>query len=178
MAVIGLTTRIDVADLLEKRVRSRCSQRQMWLPALDTPDECGALLKAALELPRVAPGASPVPTAQATAEQAKRFSAAWSAQTAYLCAQLEHCPQLRRRLSMGVTPMQLQAALRIALTELSASDAEKTLVSMKMIDGGLKALGVPREESSSAHTRSFNPGAFIPPCPLLLSPQRCFSSHR
>ena len=148
MAVVGLTTRIDVADLLEKRVRSRCSQRQMWLPALDTHNECAALLRRALELPTLAAGSSPVPTAQASAEQAKRFTAAWSAQTAYLCAQLEHCPQLRRRLSMGITPQQISTALRVALTDLSTKDPDKTLVSMKMFDAGLKQLAIPREEST------------------------------
>ena len=53
MAVVGLATDNNVTDLLEKRVRSRCGHRQMWLPAIDHPADCARLLAAALQLPAV-----------------------------------------------------------------------------------------------------------------------------
>lgn len=60
MAVIGLTCRIDVADLLEKRVRSRASQRQVLLPALETTDDCSRLLQAC-PAPEPTPNFTPTP---------------------------------------------------------------------------------------------------------------------
>ena len=144
MAVVGITTRVDVADLLEKRVRSRCSQRQMWIPALETPSQCATFFTAALALPDVPPGTSPVP--EATPEQAKRFRAAWCAQAECINASLEFNATLRRRLSMGVSPKQLDVALRLALSELSASKKERSLITMEGIEGALKYMMVPREE--------------------------------
>ena len=107
MAVVGLTTRIDVADLLEKRVRSRCSQRQLLLPALTGADDCSRVLGAALSLPSLLTYSS------AFAAKAKPFHTAWSANSAAVCASLAtEAPQLTRRLSMGVTAGQLQTAVR------------------------------------------------------------------
>ena len=51
MAVVGLTTRVDAADLLEKRVRSRFSQRLLLVPPLVTTDDCAALIRHTLALP-------------------------------------------------------------------------------------------------------------------------------
>ena len=144
--MIGITTRIDVADLLEKRVRSRCSQRQMWLPALATPAQCGQYLATALALPAVPAGSAPVP--QATAVQAKRFRDAWGAHTTSLCAAVEHSVVLRRRLSMGVTPNQLQTALRLMLSDLSAHRSEQALPTLDTFERAFKYMMVPREEAT------------------------------
>ena len=144
MAVIGLTTRIDVADLLEKRVRSRCGHRQMWLPALDKAADCVALLESALKLPDVPADSSP--TATDSPERAARFCEAWAAQSAHLCAQLPYSTLLRRRLSVGVTPNQLQMALRLALSELSSARPERNLVYLEQLDTAMKLMLVPRDE--------------------------------
>ena len=53
MAVVGLTTRVDAADLLEKRVRSRFSQRLLLVPPLVTTDDCAALIRHTLALPAI-----------------------------------------------------------------------------------------------------------------------------
>ena len=55
MAVVGLTTRVDAADLLEKRVRSRFSQRLLLVPPLVTTDDCAALIRHTLALPATMP---------------------------------------------------------------------------------------------------------------------------
>lgn len=168
MAVVGLTTRIDVADLLEKRVRSRCGHRQMWLPALDHPADCARLMKSSLALPAVAVGDSP--TASDTPEKAKRFCEAWAAQVALLCAQLPYSSDLRRRLSIGVTPTQLQTAVRLAITDLGtpsperhskraaaeasgagggaspSKPADRNLLYLGMLEAALKLMMVPRDE--------------------------------
>ena len=144
MAVIGLTTRIDVADLLEKRVRSRCSQRQMWLPALDSTASCARLLASALALPEVAPGETV--SVGATAEQTKRFRRAWEASLKCICAQLPHSPALRRRLSCGITPSQVSTALRLCMAELSHGRPKSALLTVDAFDAALRLLVTPRHE--------------------------------
>ncbi len=64
LAVVGTSTRTDALDLLEKRVKSRFSSRQLVLPPPPLP-ALAALLRAALRAP---PGAAP-----------PAFSAAWDA---------------------------------------------------------------------------------------------------
>jgi origin recognition complex subunit 4 len=143
MAVIGLTTRVDVADLLEKRVRSRCSQRQLWLPALDTTADCARLLAAALTLPDLG-DASPVSGVEPL--KAARFKAAWDAQTASVCAQLGHSKTLGKRLSCGVTPQLLQTALRLIMAELTTSRPDKAFISLESLELSLRSLMVPKAE--------------------------------
>ena len=139
MAVVGLTTRIDVADLLEKRVRSRCSQRQLLLPALTGADDCSRVLGAALSLPSLHTYSS------AFAAKAKPFHTAWSANSAAVCASLAtEAPQLKRRLSMGVTAGQLQTAVRLALLELSE---QQPLVTVEKLETALRTLVLPRPET-------------------------------
>ena len=139
MAVVGLTTRIDVADLLEKRVRSRCSQRQLLLPALTGADDCSRVLGAALSLPSLLTYSS------AFAAKAKPFHTAWSANSAAVCASLAtEAPQLTRRLSMGVTAGQLQTAVRLALLELSE---QQPLVTVEKLETALRTLVLPRPET-------------------------------
>ena len=75
MAVVGLTTRIDVADLLEKRVRSRCSQRQLLLPALTGADDCSRVLGAALSLPSLLTYSSAFAAKAKLAKEVKQFRA-------------------------------------------------------------------------------------------------------
>ena len=139
MAVIGITTRTDAADLLEKRVRSRASQRQVQVPSFESTDDCARLLQAALPLPDPnAAGAGP-----AFANKADPFCKAWAANTASLCASLATCGALRRRLTLGLTVGQLQVALRLALSELNARDP---IIRLKHLEDALKLMGPPRDE--------------------------------
>ena len=53
---------------------------------------------------------------------------------------------MRRRLSCGITPSQITVALRLCMSELSASRPEKALVSIETFDASLKQIMAPRDE--------------------------------
>ena len=55
MAVVGLTSRNDAVELLEKRVRSRFSQRILPVPSLKSMADCQATLIATISLAPRAP---------------------------------------------------------------------------------------------------------------------------
>uniref|UniRef100_A0A7S2IKV5 Origin recognition complex subunit 4 C-terminal domain-containing protein n=1 Tax=Haptolina brevifila TaxID=156173 RepID=A0A7S2IKV5_9EUKA len=140
MAVVGLTTRIDCADLLEKRVRSRCSQRQLLVPPLENIDDCTRLLQRALTLPN--PADMP---ASGFATKAAAFYSAWSANTRALLTSLGSSTLLRRRLGIGVSAGQLQVALRFALSELRP---ERPLLTLPMLEAAMTAMSDIREEKT------------------------------
>ena len=169
MAVIGLTTRMDVAELLEKRVRSRAGHRQMWLPALDHPADCQRLLTTALQLPEVKAGDSPN-MLRDTPEHARRFCEAWAANTAHLCAQLPYSAILKRRFSTGVTPNQILTALRLTLSSLSSAQPERNFVFIDPFDSNLKtmmvrALSLSQQQASPLplHTSTLTSPLPLPP---------------
>jgi len=147
MAVVGLTTRIDISDLLEKRVRSRCSQRQLLVPPLTSADDCSRVLSVALALPTLE-GFGPV-----FAAKARAYHHAWGANTVAVCASLAtEAPQLTRGLSMGITAGQLQTALRLVLSELKDEPDDRggfggPVLTVAALEKALRTLVLPRPET-------------------------------
>ncbi|EOD23897.1 hypothetical protein EMIHUDRAFT_223086 [Emiliania huxleyi CCMP1516] len=113
MAVIGLTSRVDALDLLEKRVRSRFSGRQLALSYLPTVADATSLLRRALSEP------VPAEAKSVDGRLVRPFHGAWASAVDELCAALEASPTLERLLWHGLTPRTLLAGLKLHLAALS-----------------------------------------------------------
>lgn len=157
MAVIGLTARVDAADLLEKRVQSRFSRRQMRPPLLNAiavgdehqASDCARLIDSALALPAAEerPGRHAYTVLQVgrryAAEAIDAYARAWAAAVKSLCAGLSGSSVLRRRLLQGLSAGELLTAVRLLLVDLSEA---KPLPSIEALDTALHQMGIPPSE--------------------------------
>ena len=94
VCVIGVTTRMDVTESMEKRLRSRFSQRQILFGPLRV-EHAAALWRAALTLPSSA-AAVPAKRSSSDAERARAprdaaFVVQWNKGVLALCEDADHC---------------------------------------------------------------------------------------
>jgi len=113
MVVVGLTSRVDALDLLEKRVRSRFSGRQLLLGYLSKPTDASALVTKSLH------GAANSTVEEADEATARGFALAWEAAARELGSSLETSAAVERLLWQGLTPRTLLAGLKLHLVSLT-----------------------------------------------------------
>merc|ERR1740124_1126792 len=168
MAVVGLTSRLDAVELLEKRVRSRFSQRILPVPSLQDMADCQAALIASISLAPRAPLASRSADEEGEEERAARpdtgeaavranqhaaaveaareageldeYARAWAAQAVRVGEAAAGSALLRRRLQGGMTPKQLELAVRLALCEVTTT---RPLPCLAAIERGLRQQTLP-----------------------------------
>ena len=133
MAIVGLTSSVDALDLLEKRVRSRFSGRQLLVPYLREHSQCAQLVCDSIQ--DAADESESISLAGGAA-----FKSAWKTHVSSLHGSLLRSRFIARRLQTGLVPRQLVAAAKLVINELSPANP---FPSVRALEGAFSLLQPP-----------------------------------